>query len=449
MVGRHQLQRGLIARRYEPRGVGDDAAAAQGVEHRDLLLVEQAGLDDLGHHDVGWAREVDDGRVALDDANAVRDRWVERDAAPQRRRADGVDLDGVHPPGARRGREEGQDAATGAGVDDDVPGRTTARIASRKAHVRASSFRHMYGKSVLDQISLIAAAPWQPRVSRTASPLLGVGLGSLEVPIQFRILGPIEVDAAGRSGRPCPTRAHALAAGPAARASRRDRPRRPGRRRAVGGRGPAHARRTPSTSWRRGCAARWATRRCSRRAAATRVRLAPASSTPTASRSSRARPRGARRAASRGRRRRRCARRSSCGAARRWPTSPTSASRAGDRAPRGPAARLPERPHRRRPGLRPPRGGRRRARGARAPASAARAAARAADARPLPRRAPGRRARRLPRRVRARSSTASASSRRRSCARSRRRSCARTSPRRRRRRRRRRARPSPSTRGAS
>ena len=64
------------------------------------------------------------------------------------------------------------------------------------------------------------------------------------------------------------------------------------------------------------------------------------------------------------------------------------------------AARVPGRPHRRRPRLRPPRGARGRARGARAAAPARRAPARAPDARALPRRPPGGRARRLPGRLR-------------------------------------------------
>jgi hypothetical protein len=34
----------------------------------------------------------------------------------------------------------------GADIDDDIPCRTTGRIASRKANMRASSFRHKLGQ---------------------------------------------------------------------------------------------------------------------------------------------------------------------------------------------------------------------------------------------------------------------------------------------------------------
>ena len=73
MVGRHQLQRGLVGRPGSGGSRGDDPSAAQRVEDGHLLLVEQARLDDLGHDDVGSARQIDHRRVALDDADAVRD----------------------------------------------------------------------------------------------------------------------------------------------------------------------------------------------------------------------------------------------------------------------------------------------------------------------------------------------------------------------------------------
>ena len=49
-------------------------------------------------------------------------RRVELDAAAERRRGDRVDLDGVDLGGPRLGREEGQDPAAGADVDDDISG---------------------------------------------------------------------------------------------------------------------------------------------------------------------------------------------------------------------------------------------------------------------------------------------------------------------------------------
>ena len=101
--------------------------------------------------------------------------------------------------------------------------------------------------------------------------------------MQFRILGPIEVELeAGRTAR-VPRRARALAARAAARAPRRRRPSRPRGRRAVGGRGPAaRAQRRPR---RRVAAARRARRGpgASRRAAATGCGSRRARSTPTAS----------------------------------------------------------------------------------------------------------------------------------------------------------------------
>ena len=57
MVGRHQLERGLVGRGDQPGRGRDDPPAAQRVEHGHLLLVEQPGLDDLGHDHVGGVRQ--------------------------------------------------------------------------------------------------------------------------------------------------------------------------------------------------------------------------------------------------------------------------------------------------------------------------------------------------------------------------------------------------------
>lgn len=81
-----QLERGLIAGRDETGRRGDDPAATQTVEHRDLLLVEETCLDDLRDDHVDPAREIHERGVPLDDADAVRDPRIQLDAAPEGRR---------------------------------------------------------------------------------------------------------------------------------------------------------------------------------------------------------------------------------------------------------------------------------------------------------------------------------------------------------------------------
>ena len=129
-----------------------------------------------------------------------------------------------------------------------------------------------------------------------------------------------------RWGRPCAARSHALAPGLAPCVSRRDRPCRPGRRRALGRRRPEARRRRPSMSWRRGSGARWARVLCSRREAVTPCAWRRVTWTSSGSKGSSGAGGQSSRAASRGRRRRPCDRRSRSGAARRWRTSARSAS---------------------------------------------------------------------------------------------------------------------------
>ena len=143
MVGVDELERRLVRRREQAGGRGDDAAPSQRVEDRDLLLVEQTGLDDLRQDDVGPPRQVGGGRVRLDDADAVRDRGFSamlRRSAAAETGSISTACTAAAPASAAKKERIPVPAPTSTTTS---PGRTTARIASRNAVVRTSSFRHM------------------------------------------------------------------------------------------------------------------------------------------------------------------------------------------------------------------------------------------------------------------------------------------------------------------
>src|SRR5690606_12797147 len=92
---------------------------AEGVDDRDLRLLDQPGLDQLADDDVDLGRQIDGEGVATDHHDPVVEP-VELDADLQRGGQQRVDLDGVDPGRAGRGGEEGEDARARAGVDHDI-----------------------------------------------------------------------------------------------------------------------------------------------------------------------------------------------------------------------------------------------------------------------------------------------------------------------------------------